>query len=309
MLSLKPEIEQLAADGVLPAERASVLVAVEERSMVSVHGLLRFLLWVGVSMIVGGAGVWFAENLEQLGPVVVTIVGLALAGAAYGAAIVMRRRSPEATVAADYVGLLAALLLTAVVAWAESQFVLLANWTHHLLILAAIHAAFAYATGNRLVFTVAVASLSAWFGVDRQEVFDLQGVDGGLRLLAAAGAVLVWRLIHLRFPDERFEPVLENAAVQLAFWGSLIMIANDGSQGPGLIALLLVAVLVGLWIRYSEGHNLQFIWVAIYLLIGIDILIVENVDDGVLVTLWLMISSLAAVFGLITFFIRRREES
>lgn len=309
MLSLRPEIERLAADGYLSADQGAVLGAIEDREIVSLHGLLRFLLWGGVGAVVAGAGLWFGANLDQLGPVVVTLVGAILAAAAYAATVVIRRRSHHRSIAADYLGLLAALLLSADVGWAESQFVILSNWTHHLLILAAVHAAFAYATENRLVLTVAVTSLAAWFGVDQHDVFDLEGTDGGLRLFGAAAAILVWRLMHVRFPDRRFEAVLENAIVQLAFWGSLVMVAHDASQGIGVVALLIVALLVGLWIRRSEGHDLQFIWIAVYVLIGIDIVIVENLDDGIFVMLWLTISSLAAIFGLITFFIRRRESA
>lgn len=311
MLSLRPEIEQLISDGHLPADRAALLIAIEERNIVSVHALLRFLLWGGVALIVGGAGAWFSANAAQLGPAIVTLSGAALAMLAYGFAFLLRQRAGEHGVAAEYLGLLGALLLSADVAFAESQFVILANWTHHLLILASIHAAYAYATRNRLVFTVAVTSLAAWFGVDQHEAFSLTGIEGGLRLLGAASAILVWRLMHLRYsaPYPRFERVLEHAVVHLGFWGTLVMIADNSWQWLGIVLLLVIASLVGLWIRSTEGHDLQFIWIAVYTLVGIDILIVENLDAATLVILWLTISSLAAVFGLITFFIRRREET
>lgn len=262
-------------------------------------------------MLVGGVVSWFAANREQLGPLIVTVVGGVATIGTWGAAIWIRKRSADKdpSLAIDYLGLLGALLLSATVAWAESQFVILSNWTHHLLILSAIHAGYAYAMRNRLVLAVSVTALAAWFGIDRQRLFDLSGAEEGTRLLAAALAVLGWRALHILRPEKRFETVLEHAAVHLAFLGSLCLIGEDSTRWIGLLALIIVASLVGYWIRNTAGNSLHLIWLAIYCLIGVDIFLVKTFADGILIFLWLTASSLATVLGLIVFFIRRREDS
>lgn len=305
MLSLRPEIERLVTEGHLAPERARLLVAVEEREVVSVHSQLRFLLWLGVAMVVGGTGYWFAENLDQLGAAGVTIAGALFAATAYLGAILLRRRA--SSLAADYLGLLAALLLSADVAWAESQFAILANWTHHLLILAAVHAVTAYLLENRLILVVAMTSLAAWFGVDQHQVLAPADFDWGLRLLRAAAAIGMWRAIHLLWPKPRFENVLEQGAIHLGFWSGLVWAGDRDSEWLGLALVAALAAALAWRSRRTDEHDGDVVWSGVYLLIAIDILIIANLDSETFVALWLTASSLAAVFGLVAFFVRRRS--
>ena len=68
--------------------------------------------------------------------------------------------------AAEYLLLLAALLASADLAYAERQFTLLGPlWSWHLLLLAVVHAAIAYAFASPLVLAASLTALAGWFGV------------------------------------------------------------------------------------------------------------------------------------------------
>ena len=103
--------------------------------------------------------------------------------------------------------------------------------------------------------------------------------------------------------------MLEHGTVHLAFAGSLCLIADRSTEWIGLVVLATIAGLVGFWVRRSSGKSLHVIWLAIYSLIGVDMLVVRLLDEDVFIFLWLTISALATIFGLIAYFLRRREES
>ena len=81
-------------------------------------------------------------------------------------AVRARRAGRALTVAGDYLLLLAALLVSADLAYAERQFTLLGPlWSWHLLLLAIVHAAIAYAFASPLVLAASLTALAGWFGV------------------------------------------------------------------------------------------------------------------------------------------------
>src|SRR5258708_6926970 len=108
-------IPELAASGVLPPEKAPLLLRVARGELLSVHGELRALLYAGVLMIAGGVGLLVKENLDRIGPLAIAVgIGLA-ATAALAWVIAMAppfswRPVPSPHLAFDYMLLLAVLL-------------------------------------------------------------------------------------------------------------------------------------------------------------------------------------------------------
>src|ERR671938_350665 len=135
MLSLEDE---LATNGTDPAA-----LAAERREVFSLFGELRAASYLAVALVTTGAGLWIKNNADRLGPLTILAALLLVAASCY--AFALRRR--ERTIVADYVLLLGALLVSAAVGYAESQFTLLgANWSRHFLFLALFHIATAYLT-------------------------------------------------------------------------------------------------------------------------------------------------------------------
>src|ERR1043165_414188 len=173
MLSLEVE---LAGTGAPPAA-----LAAERREVFSLFGELRAASYVAVALVTTGVGILIKKHAARIGPGALLGALLLAAAACYGFAL--RRR--ERTIVADYVLLLGALLVSAAVGYAASQFHLLgANWPRHLLLLAILPTATAYLTDSRLLLSAGLAALAGWFGAELR-TFDYNANFGGSALARA----------------------------------------------------------------------------------------------------------------------------
>jgi hypothetical protein len=148
MISLEDE---LAASGAGPA-----VLAAERRELFSLFGELRAASYIAVALVTTGVGIVIKNNADRIGPMTIIAVLLIAAAACYAWAW-----RPSRSIAGDYVLLLGALLVSAALGYAESQFHLLGpNWSRHLLILALFHIATAYLCDSRLVLGAGLAALA-----------------------------------------------------------------------------------------------------------------------------------------------------
>lgn len=248
VISLEDELLQLQP----PPAR---LVAEERRDVFSVHGELRAASYVAVVLITTGVGIIVKENADKIGPLTIVVALLIAAAGCYWFALRKRERS----IVGDYVLLLGALLLSAAVGFAESQFHLLGNyWSWHFLILAVVHGATAYLFDSRLVLSAALTSLAAWFGVERK--LDMSATVG-LKAMLCAGTVLVCRLANRHRP---FDEVYEHFAALLALGGGLSWAWDTKLHWLGIAIVLAVsAVLIRRGIRVrSEAFILYGVLAA-----------------------------------------------
>jgi hypothetical protein len=260
-------VDRLESSGALMGETAASLRRTARRELVSVRLELRLLLYLGVTMIAGGVGLFFAEHHRQVGPAVVAALAGAVAAACLAYAF---RRAPaftwEATgaqpLAYDYALLLALLLAGADLAYLESQFSLLgAHWPHHLLALGLLALLAAYRFDSRTALSLALSSLAAWRGLS---LYLLPGITGpllddslrtsalllgALYIAAAAGSVLAKRKAH-------FEPVYAPVGLALLL-GGLFSGTFAESSVLWILALLAVAGAV-MYAAFRLGRLLDF---------------------------------------------------
>jgi hypothetical protein len=244
MHSLEPEVRMLHRDGVLDEAAAARAIALESRTLFSVFQELRAALYGAVAAIIAGIGIFLKQNLDRIGPVAI-IVGLAGAAAVcYVFAVRMHRRSAQRSVAADYVLLLGALIVSADLGFAESQFHWFgADWSRHLLILSALHAATAYSLESPLVLSLSLASFAGWIGVERSlgSLLTLghAAPSVGGRALLCAAVILAFRELHRRLHGARpMQEIMEHFAANLGFWGGLAWCASGDRRGAGLMVVL-----------------------------------------------------------------------
>jgi hypothetical protein len=190
------------------------------------------------------------------------------------------------TTVTEYVLLLGALIVSADVGYAESQFQLLgANWSRHLLILAAVHALTAYVFGSRLVLSVALTSLAGWFGIERGPrnvaPWEFATPELGLRALICAAVILAWRAIDRSSQRARFRPVFEHFAANLAFWGVLGWCANERLRAVGVLALLVLAA-IAIHKALRSGAESFAVYGVGYGAVGISLVVAEITDLSVL---------------------------
>jgi hypothetical protein len=247
MHSLESEYRELQAAGLIDEAAASRAVALERGSIFSVFEELRFALYAAVASITAGIGLLVKDNLDRIGPITLIAV-LALASAAcYATALRTHWQGRERSIGGDYVLLLGALIVSADLGYAESQFHWLGTeWQWYLLILAAFHGVTAYGLRSRLVLCTSIAALAAWFGIEGQAamLFNVGGSAAGLGMhaIGCAGTLLVWRAANRRLGGpESFESVFENFAANIGFWGVLALCLTPGSRLLGLSLLAALA--------------------------------------------------------------------
>ena len=137
MLSYEPELEQLRP--LLGDAATNTLIARERREVFSLYPELRILSWGGAMLLATAAGIVLKNNLDRIGPLALAIAD----GPRRGGLLRVRLVAPRPRqLVDDYVLLLGALLVSADVAFIESQFHLLGDaWQRHFLILAVVHGA------------------------------------------------------------------------------------------------------------------------------------------------------------------------
>jgi Predicted membrane protein (DUF2157) len=282
MHSLEQELRELRSTGTMDEGAAARAIALERRTLFSVFEELRATLYAAVALVIAGVGILVKEHLDRIGPLTLTFA-LAIAGAAcYVPAIRAKSRGDDQTAIAEYLLLLGALIVSADVGYAESQFHLLgANWSRHLLVLAAFHGVTAYALQSRLVLSVALTTLAGWFGIERGSgnllPWDFATPKLGLRALVCSAVILAWRAIDERSNAARFREVFEHFAANLAFWGAVGWCSNAHMRVVGVVTLLLLAAIAVRKALRSGAESFAVYGVG-YTALGLSLVVAQVTD-------------------------------
>jgi hypothetical protein len=280
--TLTPELRTLHAEGLIDDATAARALARDRREPFSVHVELRATLYAGVLLVMAGVGIILARNLDRIGPVAIVLV-IALAAAACAVPAVRARIAGRAvTVAGEYLLLLAALLWSADLAYAERQFVLLGPlWSWHLLLLAVVHAVIAYTFASPLVLAAALAALAGWFGVggtlgDALH-FSHSSPALGARALACAAVVTGWRYADRRArPGTTFSDVFDHFAANLAFWGAIAWCLEWPWLAAGL-PLLLGLAYASVRRGLDTSREAYLVYGVVYAAIGLCVATVPHI--------------------------------
>ena len=309
MLNLDREILVLRDRGLLAPEVAQVLVERERRDVFSVHPEIRLLAWLGAMLVATGAGIVIKNNIERIGPLVIAGVIGAAAAACYGYAIWRRRASPATRdlrpatptatpIVTDSILLLGALLLSADIAYIESQFHLLGSaWPRHFLAIAVVHAIGAYYFDSRALLTLSLSALAAWLGVDRNADVLFSNDPGGysVRAFICAATILVWRLADGRLRASRtFDSVFEHFIANLALWGGLLLTFTDATRPLGVLLTIAFAGAV-IFHGFRRRTESFVMYGYVYAVIALDIGVVSAIDEEVLGLLYLVVSTITAI--------------
>jgi Predicted membrane protein (DUF2157) len=282
--------DELAAIGA-----AEVRLAEERREVFSLFGELRAASYLAVALVTTGVGIVIKNNADRIGPMTIVAALLIAAAGCYAFAL----RHHTRTIVGDYVLLLGALLVSAAVGYAESQFHLLGpNWSRHLLFLALFHIATAYLTDSRLVLGAGLTALAGWFGADIHA-----GASFGGRALACAATVAVFRLVNRHRP---FDATYEHFAATLAFFGALAWAFDGGMRWIGVLAALALAALV-VWRGLRGGGEAMVIYAIVYATIAFDDGVIGLVRDDGLRFLYLLVSTPVAIVILFIVYRRLKE--
>jgi hypothetical protein len=310
-------IPRLVEAGVLPPDEAPRLLRAARDELVSVHGELRTLLYVGVLLVTGGVGLLVKENLDRIGPLAIAVaIGLAALAAL---AWVLRvappfswREAASPNLGFDYVLLLGVLLAAADLAYVEVRFTPLgAHWPWHLLIVSVFTALAAFRFDSRVVFSLALSTFAAWRGVSVADVggklLGSHGVDAVRWNAIGCGALFVLLGFAMKRTGRKahFEPV----AVHLG-WLLLLASLASGIGEPGwpswnLGLLLAGAALAAGAFRFRRFPLFAYGVVAVYG--AVTRLAFHEIAVEVLGCFWFFVTPLLVVGGLILAQRRMRE--
>lgn len=305
VLNFEPEINELRDAGALKPDVAAALLRRERREVFSIYPEVRALGWLGAMLIASGIGVVLTKNLDRIGPVIVALT-LALAGLGCYAAVWWRRRSKRSTIVDESLLLLGGLLLSAAVGYYERNYGIFGDhWQRHFLILAVAHAMAAYFFTSRALLTISLTSLAAYLGLEKVEwVIGNPSTEMSVRAFVCAALVLLWMLVDgLRARVRDFEPVFQHFAANLALLGALGLTVNELTRIIGVLLTIIFAVFV-IWWGFRRGIESFVIYAYIYAVIAIDVAICSWLQENVSISLYLVVSTIAAIIGL--FFIHAR---
>ena len=301
MHSLEPECLELRAAGVIDESVASQACALQRGSIFSVFQELRFILYAAVAAITAGLGLVLKENLDRIGPMALMAVLALAAAACYATALRTRMLGRTRTIGGDYLLLLGALIVSADLGYAESQFHWLGSeWQWYLIILAVFHGTCAYALDSRLVLSIALASLAAWFGIEGriETLFNAGGSAAplGAHAIIYAATLLVWRVANQRLGgSEQFGSVLENFAANVGFWGALTWCLTPDLRLYG-VAVLAVLAAVCIMKALRSGEQIFAVYGITYSALTLCCLEAQTIKDSLSAALLALATVLGAAF-------------
>ncbi|MEO8681501.1 MAG: DUF2157 domain-containing protein [Vicinamibacterales bacterium] len=261
--------------GTITEEQQETLAALVRRERFSLYLELNALLYLGVLSIAGGVGWTVRTYFTNLGDaaIILSLTGI-LAGCFY---YCVSRADPYSseevespTLAFDYVLYLACVVLGIELGYLETRFALLREaWNYYVLASAVIYFSLAYRFDNRLVLSLALSTLAAWFGLSltlwgygSADSLRLSAITYGL-VVGGLGAVLRYRELKPHF----FETYLHLAATVL-FVALLSGVDDPRFRWVYLAALVglgVIAILGGVQYRRFAfvGYGIVFAYLGI----------------------------------------------
>ena len=281
--------------GAISADQFDTLIAIVRKERFSVFVELNVLLYLGVLSLAAGVGWTINTYFADLGDaaILIGLTALLISSLYYCF-------SHKPGMVVDYILYLACLTLAAELAYIEARFEVLRDyWDYYVLLSAFVYFFFAYRFDNRLVLSLALSTLAAWFGVKISR-FDLISSDSlraaaiGYGLIVSGGGLL---LAHHGIKKHYLETYLHVGANVLFM--ALVSGAIDRNANwmylPGLVVLAVVSIRAGL-------HFRRFVFVVygtIYGYIGVSAEILRRLGSDTAALSYIVVSSTIVILAIV----------
>jgi len=297
-------LRQMHAEGTLSSAQLDVLSVIHKKERFSLHHELRGLIYAGVLLIILGVGLTIKTYLAELGHIAI-ITSLSLCASAalvycfFRGKAYNRKEVSSPSIGFDYVLLIGCSLYSLDIAYIETQFHLLGDtWDSYLLISSILFFYLAYRFDNRLVLSLALGTLAAWFGFKLNwagfffwDYHRLYAIVFGLLSLAAG--VSLWRLgIKQHFLD-----IYLNFALHFLF---IALVSGVFAYGFSSLSFAGLVVLGAVVISYALQRRmfLYFLYAVLYGYVALSYLVLDTLKPAYS-TGWIfayfIVSSLVAV--------------
>lgn len=252
-------LDRWRQEGAITEAQHAAIAALVRKDRWSVNVELNALLYLGIVSLVGGVGWTVTQYSARLGDV--AILGTLTAVFVWSVHFCLANGRPFSSgrvdtpsIAFDYVLYLGCLILAVDLGYVESTFHPFGgDWDHLLLLASTVFFVLAYRFDNRLVLSLALSSLGAWFGVRVSHVGLLvRGSPRAYALAYGTTVAIAGTVLHgLEIKAHFLEAYLHVAANVLLF---ALASGSFGVHGPIYLAaaLALSAVSIAQGIRFSR---------------------------------------------------------
>lgn len=279
-------LRQMHAEGTLSSAQLDVLSAIHRKERFSLHYELRGLIYAGVLLVILGAGLTIKTYLAELGHIaIITSLSLSTAAALaycfFRGEAYDRKEVPSPNIGFDYVLLLGCSLYSLDIAYIETQFHLLGDtWDSYLLISSVLFFYLAYRFDNRLVLSLALGTLAAWFGFKLNwagfsfwDYHRLYAITFGLLSLTAG--LSLWRLDIKR----HFLDIYLNFALHFLFIALVSGVFAHGFLSLYFAGLVVLGSIV-IYYALQRRKFLYFLYAVLYGYVAISDLVIEALESS-----------------------------
>jgi hypothetical protein len=271
-------------EGVITAAQYEALGVIVRKDLFSVSFELNALLYLGVVSVAAGVLWTVRTHFADLGDAVIVLALTVIVGLCcwycFSRALPYSSGEVESPTAVfDYVLYLGCLTFAIELAYLETRYTLLGDsWDAYILFSAAVFFAAAYRFDNRLVLSLALSTLAAWFGIKLTRFG--YGSGDSLRisaliygaLVAAMGATLQRLGIKRHFVETH---------LHLAATAAFVALTSGAWTDSGLLYLAGLLALAAISMAYGIRYR-QFAFVAygaVYPYVGISLRLTRHWRD------------------------------
>ena len=309
-MSVLDRIQRWKNEDAITAQQHALFTGLVRDEPFSLFSEINVLFGAGVLAFVLGLGWTVSTFSRQLGDIliVVTLSAIVVGCLWYCFARATAWSAAEATSAntlTDYLLYLCCLVWSVELGYLEQRFQLLAaHWDVYLLVTAVFFFLLAYRFDNRLVLSLALSSLAAWFGIAFSPLrFSLSGPSRPYALLFCALTLAAGALLRQRQIKPHFFNTYLNVVANVLFVALLSGVFGSDNRAPWVFALLAAGAASLAWgIRQRE-----FVFVAyasVYTYIGLASLMVRSSFDAIGM-LMLFVVTAVAMLGMLVVVSRR----
>src|SRR5262245_42717831 len=281
--------------GAISDAQFDTLIAIFRKEKFSLFVELNVLLYLGVLFLVAGVGWTINTYFADLGDAAI-LIGLT----AIFTASLYYCFSHQPSMVVDYILYLACLTLAAELAYIEFRFqVLRDHWDYYVLLSAFGYFLFAYRFDNRLVLSLALSTLAAWFGVKISR-FDLISSDSlraaaiGYGVVVSGGGLL---LAHQGIKKHFLETYL-HVGVNVLFIALVSGVFDRDANRAYLLGLVVLAA-VSIWAGVHFRRFAFVVYSTIYGYIGLSFEILRRLRADTAALAYIVVSSTIVIVAMV----------
>lgn len=311
-MNINDLLKRLQDDNSLTVSQAGILADLQTGKIYSVHRELRFFLYLGILLIAAGAGFtvrqYFADRADLALVVALTLcwIGAFLYCFFKGGAFARGEVAPP-HIAFDFILFFGCVFYALDVAYLETHFFILGEgWKNYLLVSAALFFFLAYRFDNRLVLSLALSSLAAWFGftLSAHRIFALEEHYRLYAIIFALIALGAGALSHRLGVKKHFFDIYLNFAVHFLCLALISGVLERKLWSPYFPALILSCAACAFY-AVSVRRFLYMLFALLYGYIGLSIVVVDGIHrETFFVFLYFMVTS--AMMLLLIFAVSRK---